>query len=366
MKQLKLFVVMMAMLMLGACGDDSGDDGEVTGDPVSPVLNEPTDGTSFTVDESNLATELTVSWAAADFGVQVAIAYAVQMDVDGGTFENPVVLAGELTGTSANISYETINDAMISDLELEANAEAGVDIRVVATSSGFDDLVSGISGLTVTTYEEDIVVEPTFANIWVAGSFQGWDATNFISLTSHPDNGVYEGYLYLPEGQLDFKLYQNENDWGPDSWGTDNDGSGTIYVANEACCNFVAEVSGMHWVEVDIPNLTYKLIPIGWGVIGDATPTGWDSDTDLVYNSETQALEVTLDLTSGGSFKFRANDEWVHAFGIDGEGNLVYSDHITNGFTDGTNNLTVAEDGNYTISLDLHNSDEYIYSIVKN
>lgn len=365
MKHLKLLTLMIAMLMIGACGDDSGDGDELT-EPVSPAISEPEDGSNVVVDETNLATELTISWSEAQFGAQVAVSYAVQMDMEGGTFESPVVLSGDLTAATVNLSYEVINNAIISDLEQEPNTEVAVDIRVVATSEGFDDLVSGIVGLTVMTYEEEVVQTPEYANIWVAGGFQGWDNTSFVSLTSKEDNGVYEGYLYLPEGQLEFKLYQNENDWGPDSWGTDNDGSGTIYVANEACCNFIAPEAGHYWIEVDVLNLTYKLVAMTWGIVGDATPTGWDSDTDLVYNAETQALEVTLDLTTGGSFKFRANDAWEQALGINEEGELTYSDHITNGFIEGVNNMTVAEDGNYTVTLDLHNSDQYTYSVQMN
>lgn len=367
MKLYKLLSLLLVVLLMGACDEESGDgDGNEVTDPVAPVIAASIDGMSIVAAEENLATELTITWDAADFGLQVAVAYELQMDLDGGTFANPVVLASGITDATVTITYGALNTAAITELGQAANAETVVDLRIVATSTGLDDLISAVVGVSLTTYEGEVVVEPEYANIWVAGAFQGWDATNFISLTSAADNGVYEGYLYLPEGQGEFKLYQNQNDWGPDSWGTDNDGTGAIYVANEACCNFMVDAEGMYWVEVDVPNLTYKLELISWGVIGDATPTGWDADTDLVYNADTQALEVTLDLTAVGSYKFRANDAWAHAMGIDGEGNLVYSDHITNGFTEGINNITVAEDGNYTISLDLHNSNTYTYSVVKN
>ncbi|MCB0503922.1 MAG: SusE domain-containing protein [Cyclobacteriaceae bacterium] len=362
-RQFKLFAFLILIFLVGSCNDKSG---EMVKDPVAPVLNTPDDGSTLVIDGTNLASEQTFGWEAADFGAQVAVSYEIQIDIDGGAFANPSILSGDLTGTSVNVTYEAINDAVIDDLAQETNTEVAVDVRVVATSAGFDDLISNVIGMTITTYEEEVIEEPEYANIWVAGTFQGWDNTNFISLTSAADNGVYEGYLYLPEGQLDFKLYENQNDWGPDSWGTDNDGSGTIYVANEACCNFAADAFGTNWVEVDIPNLTYKLVAMSWGIIGDATPTGWDSDTELVYNSETQALEVTLDLVAAGSFKFRANGAWQHDFGVDADGKLAYADHLTDGYTEGINNITVSEDGNYTVTLDLHNSNEYTYSVVKN
>jgi hypothetical protein len=53
-------------------------------------------------------------------------------------------------------------------------------------------------------------------------------------------------------------------------------------------------------------------------------------------------------------------------FGIDADGNLVYADNPFLGYTAGLNNLTVPSNGNYTITLDLHNSGDYTYTLHKN
>lgn len=364
MKKIQLLFALLAVGTMLSCGEDEPKKTIEEGEKVAPALTAPSDGLSVVITEENLADDFTVSWSEADYGVEVAISYNVQIDLDGNEFAGAASL-GTGTQTSLTVTNQSLNDLLVNDLGQAANGAVSIEVRVVASAgTGLEAQASEAVSLTVTPFEAP--EEPTFANIWVAGGFQGWDMNNFVSLTSWTDNGVYEGYLYLPAGQLEFKLYQNQNDWGPDSWGTDNDGSGTIYVANEACCNFVATAAGMYWVEVDIPNLTYKLEPMNWGVVGDATPTDWASDTDMVYNAEIQAMEVTLDLTSTGAFKFRANDDWLQAFGVDGDGNLTYTDHLTNGHTDGISDLTVAEDGNYTITLDLHNSNEYTYSVVKN
>jgi hypothetical protein len=46
------------------------------------------------------------------------------------------------------------------------------------------------------------------------------------------------------------------------------------------------------------------------GIIGDATPFGWDADVNLVQSdTDTNEYHVTLDLVAGGA-KFRANDAW--------------------------------------------------------
>lgn len=55
-----------------------------------------------------------------------------------------------------------------------------------------------------------------------------------------------------------------------------------------------------------------------WGIIGSATPTGWDSDTNLDYDLATKKYSITIPLTAGGAFKFRLDDGWADNFGDDG------------------------------------------------
>jgi starch-binding outer membrane protein SusE/F len=51
---------------------------------------------------------------------------------------------------------------------------------------------------------------------------------------------------------------------------------------------------------------------------------------------------------------------------VDAAGKLVYADNPFYGYTAGLNNLTVPADGNYTITLDLHDASNYSYILHKN
>jgi len=67
---------------------------------------------------------------------------------------------------------------------------------------------------------------------------------------------------------------------------------------------------------------TIKLTPYpswpNWGIIGSATPTGWDSDTNLNYDLNTKIYSITMPLTAGGAFKFRLDDSWSTNYGDNG------------------------------------------------
>lgn len=92
-----------------------------------------------------------------------------------------------------------------------------------------------------------------------------------------------------------------------------------------------------------------------WGLIGDATPGGWDSDTNMTYDTATRTWKVTLDLKAG-NVKFRANDAW----------DLNYGDNDFDGtMEEGGKDIPVNAAGNYTVTLNLEVAG-YAYELKKN
>lgn len=80
-----------------------------------------------------------------------------------------------------------------------------------------------------------------------------------------------------------------------------------------------------------------------WGIIGSATPNGWDDpDTNLMYDVATKKYSYTGPLTVG-EYKFRLNDGWDTNFGDDGN-NLTLEA--------GGGNIPVTVAGDYTIIVD--------------
>ena len=108
-------------------------------------------------------------------------------------------------------------------------------------------------------------------------------------------------------------------------------------------------------MNVDINALTYTVLKTEWGLIGSATPNGWDSDQDMTYDATNDVWTITLDLVDG-EIKFRANDDWGLNYGDTGGDKKL---------EEGGDNIPVTA-GNYTITLDLGVPPIYRYTIVKN
>jgi hypothetical protein len=129
----------------------------------------------------------------------------------------------------------------------------------------------------------------------------------------------------------------------------------------------VAPSYGYYLFAIDLNTMEYLLKKIeSWGIIGEATPDGWNSDTDLIFDPDTELWSVTADLKATGFMKFRANNAWEELeMGLDAEGNLRYGYHPWREYVDLTN-MTVEADGNYTVTLDLRVPGNYRYSINAN
>lgn len=101
--------------------------------------------------------------------------------------------------------------------------------------------------------------------------------------------------------------------------------------------------AGTYSVMMDLssPN-NYKYTLTQWGIIGDATAGGWDSDQNMTPNAD-NTWTITANFTVG-KFKFRANDGWDINLG-----------GTPSKLTWGGADIAITTAGTYTVKLDLVN-----------
>ncbi|MFW5761480.1 MAG: SusF/SusE family outer membrane protein [Cyclobacteriaceae bacterium] len=185
----------------------------------------------------------------------------------------------------------------------------------------------------------------------------GWDPSASLPFESTGE-GFFEIFTPLTVAGDGFKYLQMQ-DWAGD-WGSEpgsrnvSNGQVTGNLLQEGEDNVTVENDGFYRINLNFVDKNYAVTPSNWSIIGDATPNGWDADTDMTFASGfTWTLTVNL---VAGEMKFRENKGWDVNFGDDGaDGNLEK----------GGANIEIAEAGNYTISLNLDPAG-YSYSLVKN
>ena len=164
--------------------------------------------------------------------------------------------------------------------------------------------------------------------LYMAGDANGWDHSDVLN---SDDGAHFTGYMYL--NQKGFK-FSTQPDWKGTNYGADFD------TAPDAGNIVITEEAGFYQVDVDLSAKTYTLTPFTIGIIGSATPKGWDGDTNMTYNPEERCWELKDVKLIDGEMKFRHTNDWSLSWG----GEL---DNLT---TQNGPNIVVAA-GTYDIKL---------------
>ncbi|HEX6982133.1 MAG TPA: SusE domain-containing protein [Balneolaceae bacterium] len=328
----------------------------ISSDPGVPAITSPESGQGYVLTEETAEdTLLTLQWTEPDYGFPSALTYTVEMGEAGAEFADPVEI-GTTNSTSYSLTVGGMNNRMLAT-GYQSGQQATFEFRVVGSvNDSLEAKVSEPVSLNFTPYEVVIV----YPEIYVAGSYQtegnygnDWTPETAPALSSIEGNNQYEGYIYIDASDPDKQFkFTDERTWDM-NWG-DSGADGTL---DQNGTNIAVTEAGYYKINVDLSALTYTLTQTTtWGVIGDATIGGWNSDQDMTYDPATKVWTVTTDLTGGKYIKFRANDAWDLNYG-DNEGDR--------NLEQGGSDILVEESGSYTITLNLGEA-PYSYTLTKN
>lgn len=181
------------------------------------------------------------------------------------------------------------------------------------------------------TCEQKLAIE----FFYTPGQSNGWNhqASQKIGTRDYVN---YCGYANLEDG---FKFSSGETwDQGLDL------GYASPGVLNLApgCANITVEQPGLYYCWLDPIALKYTLTLVSsFGVIGNATPGGWDAETALSPSADYLIWSGEMELTDG-ELKFRANNGWDINLG--GSVDNLYQNE---------GNLASPGAGKYLVTLDL-------------
>ncbi|MDW5288002.1 SusE domain-containing protein [Formosa sp. PL04] len=325
----KLFSIMLVAITLYSCSTDD----EIT------VLNATATTDLITsaddivlLKENEEAIALTLTWTQPDYGYSAIADYNVYFDVAGNNFQNAII---KDAGSKLEYSLTTKDlNTILQTLEIVPNTETVLEVKiesVVGTST--IAAVSNISNLTVTGYANVL----DLVSVWgLVGSatVNGWDGPDMPFYKTNVAN-IFNAYVTLTDGEL--KIRAN-NSWDLNYGDTGDDGT-----LEEGGDNILVK-AGTYKVTFNEATLTYKIEPYTWGLVGSATPNGWDGpDTPLTYDPTSDQWRAIVPLTTG-DMKFRKNNDWAFNYGDDGNDGAL---------EDNGANIPVTA-GNYLVTLNLN------------
>jgi hypothetical protein len=290
--------------------------------PVIPVLKTLPD---LTLSRAHGSDTLTFTGKPVDPGFNASATYFLEACIHGTNFADPLVVWTGVQDTSIKMVESDLNVILLR--KFPADQVTSVDFRI-----------RSVLVVDAGTYAPGTITQPFLYNSLVSTAdvhpygFPRLDLINSGTeqkIESLLANSMYAGYVLLKSANP-FTVLESET-------GTTFGTSGGALLANGT--PFSVASNGWYRFTANTIDLTYKLDLFNVGLVGNATPNGWNApDSKMLYNPLTGTWDITLDLVAG-DIKFRLNDDW--AWNLGGTpGNLTH-----NG-----SNYTVTP-GNYTISL---------------
>ncbi|MEO6131502.1 MAG: SusF/SusE family outer membrane protein, partial [Saprospiraceae bacterium] len=150
----------------------------------------------------------------------------------------------------------------------------------------------------------------SFSTVGIIGSATPGGSTP-TPLTSTATPGGWTLTAVLGDGGLQFL-----GDNGVATWGGTDFPTGTATLGGPE----IPITGGRYIINFNTNTLAYSFLPVEYyaviGIIGSATPGGWDADTDMELNPNGDSTDWQLRVVlTDGELKFRANHDWAVNWG---------------------------------------------------
>ncbi len=294
---LMLFTAMMSCEKRELVTLKPDNDLNLTVNPSSVVLTEATANDDV----------LTVAWEKPDFGFQSAPTYELLVDLASNNFSAPQSVA------TGNETQKVFKGSELNGILLALGADPGQSVQVafrVKIKLGSKEFFSEVVTADITPYSSYLDLSTEWG---IVGSATpgGWGSPEIPDLpfykTSNPD--IIVAYVYLRNGEIKFR---KNNDWTVNVGDNGLDGTLEPNGAN------IPVTEGDYKITFDTANMTYTIENFLWGIVGSATPNGWNGpDIKLEYNPYNDDFRAAVTLTDG-EIKFRFNNDWALNYGDDG------------------------------------------------
>lgn len=303
----RLLVLVGAITLLSSC--EKEEIRAILNPAATPAVTLSTPTLVLSKDNANNEV-LTISWAKPDYGFDAGALYTILLDKKGGDFSKAVAFA---TGSELKKTFKASElNSILLGLGLVAGTAADLDLKVQAKLGEATVLTSPLATLKATPYLDRLDLSSPWGVVGSAAA-NGWNGPDMPFYKTATAN-VYVAYVTLATGEM--KIRKN-NDWAV-NYG--DDGANGTLEANGAN---IAVKAGTYRITFNESTLAYKVEKFYWGLVGSATPNGWNGpDQKMVYDPFTDQWRAIVKLLDG-ELKIRQADDWGTNYGDDGANNTL-------------------------------------------
>jgi starch-binding outer membrane protein SusE/F len=275
-----------------------------------------------------------------DPGFTASATYFLEAAAAGTNFADPVQILNGVHDAEMKITVSNLNGILLK--KFPADQVSSIDFRI--RSVLIVDAGTGAPGTSADPMEYTSETKTADVSIYGLPRLDLINSGIDQKIESALGDGNYTGYVKL-DATMPFTLKD------PDANITYGDNGGALGING---AGITVDASGWYSLTVNTQALTYSKDAYMIGLVGSATPNGWNSpDQKMDYDAQSGTWHITIDLVDG-EIKFRLNDGWAWNLG-----------GTPDNLTQGGANLPVTA-GNYTITLTIINGTTGTCKIVKN
>ena len=314
-----IFATLTIIFLFSSCEEDLDNRVTLNSDANTTLVSDQTG--NIMLDKENLeSTVLNLSWESPDFGYSAAPEYTIWIDIENNDFANAtsVKTEGALTKAFTNLELNTIATILEATPEEATNLELKLEIVVGNTTS----IVTESILVNITPYTDKLDLSTPWGLVGDATP-NSWNGPDVPFYKTNTEN-EYVAYPTLVNG---FVKIRKDNDWAVNYGDANLDG--VLDTDND---NNIAVTAGVYKVTFNEVTLAYSIEEFTWGLVGDATPNGWNGpDLALEYDPTSDTWRNIVSLTDG-FIKIRQNNDWA----------VNYGDATLDGILDGDNDNNIA------------------------
>ena len=304
---------------------------------------------------TNMALEkVAFNWSAADYGVATQVNYSLEAAAAAAP-DTKVTITSGITGTTAELTYDQLNQILFNDLKLADGVAEDVLFMIGAKVGEYQKIYSN----AITVSCKVTAAEKVYPKLWVVGSYNGWahDTSNQFIFDFAGTDAVYQGMIDFGEDHASNEFKITGGAWGTDEHsmnGAHDPEAKTISLVAGGGDNInVYQAKRFYHLTFDRAlTLTADVSFDQIGVIGGFND--WGADVVMNFNKSKQRFYADVEFAADTEFKFRLDADWTISYGLGADGFLT-SDNGAN---------IPAKAGNYRVYLNMNNFGEITYELV--
>ncbi len=267
------------------------------------------------------------NWSAADYGVATQVNYSLEAATAAAP-DTKVTITSGITNTTAELTYEQLNQILFNDLKLADGVAEDVLFMVGAKVGEYAKIYSN----AITVSCKVTAAEKVYPKLTVAGSYayNNWTPGKgqFVFDFDGTDT-KFSGVIDFGEdvSALNFKFVGTawgENEFSVPSGEAQAPEAAELPLVAGGGDNIAAYTTHRYYsLTLDkstpkvIKNFSFNQI----GVIGSFN--GWADDVVMQFNVEKQRFYADVEFTEAGQFKLRADADWAVNWGAEAFGMTV-------------------------------------------